>query len=29
MKDALIIVAFLAVWFAASKYVLPKMGVPT
>lgn len=29
MKELLLIVIFLVVWFVVNKYVLPKLGVPT
>jgi hypothetical protein len=29
MKDLLIIVAVVAVWFVLNRYILPKMGVQT
>jgi len=29
MKDILLLLIILAVWFVMNKYVLPKMGVPT
>jgi len=29
MKDALIVIGFIAVWIILNKYVLPRMGVGT
>lgn len=29
MKDILIIIAILAIWFVLNRYILPKMGVQT
>lgn len=29
MKDILIIIAIVAVWFVLNRYILPKMGVQT
>lgn len=29
MKDILLLLIILVVWFVANKYILPKMGVPT
>lgn len=29
LNDALVLVGFLAVWFALNRWVLPKFGVPT
>lgn len=29
MKELLLMVIFLVVWFVVNKYVLPKLGVPT
>jgi hypothetical protein len=29
MKDILLLLIILVVWFVVNKYVLPKMGVPT
>lgn len=29
MKELLMIIIFLVVWFVVNKYLLPKLGVPT
>jgi hypothetical protein len=29
MKDILIVIAIVAVWFVLNRYILPKMGVQT
>lgn len=29
MKEILMIVIFLVVWFVVNKYLLPKLGIPT
>jgi hypothetical protein len=29
MKEILIFIAIIAVWYALQAYVLPKMGIPT
>jgi len=29
MKDILIIIAIVAIWFVLNRYILPKMGVQT
>ncbi len=29
MKDLLLMVGFVAVWFVVNRFVLPRMGVPT
>lgn len=29
MKDILIVIAIIAVWFVLNRYILPKMGVQT
>lgn len=29
MKELLMIVVFLVVWFVVNKYLLPRLGVPT
>jgi uncharacterized membrane protein len=29
MKEILMIVIFLVVWYVVNKYLLPKLGVPT
>lgn len=29
MKELLMIVVFLVVWYVVNKYLLPKLGVPT
>jgi len=29
MKELLMIVIFLVVWFVVNKYLLPRLGVPT
>jgi hypothetical protein len=29
MKDILIIIAIIAIWFVLNRYILPKMGVQT
>ena len=29
MKDLLIIIALVAVWFVLNRYILPKMGIQT
>lgn len=29
MKELLMIIVFVAVWFVVNKYLLPKLGVPT
>ncbi len=29
MKDILLLLLILVVWFVANKYILPRLGVPT
>ncbi len=29
MKDILLLIVILVIWFVVNKYVLPKMGIPT
>jgi hypothetical protein len=29
MKDILIVLAIIGVWFVLQRYILPKLGVPT
>lgn len=29
MKDILIVIAIIAVWFVLNRYILPKMGIQT
>ncbi len=29
MKELLMIILFLVIWFVVNRYLLPKMGVPT
>ena len=29
MKDALLLIGFVVIWYVVQKYLLPRLGVPT